>query len=266
MLHQRAFYRSLNAEFLKLRGTPMLWLTLAGGIFIAGFLFLIYAFNAEKFTSKPVNPWIMYWDVSFMLTAILVLVPFVILIASAIVYPEHDMNTWKYVYTLPLKKYNFYFSKLLVILILIGLTFLVFFTALIIGAYLLNLLFPAYQFDQYPTGIPDFTARLGHAYLSILGIVAIHYWFSIRWKSFILPIGIGLLGFIIAIFLMFFAQRYDLATFIPYAYPLMAGAEFGTESIGLDRVGWFLPVEFYSIAWFIVFSILGFYEENRRNV
>jgi hypothetical protein len=109
-------------------------------------------------------------------------------------------------------------------------------------------------------------ARLGHAYLSILGIVAIHYWLSIRWKSFILPIGIGLLGFIIAIFIIFFGQRYDLAAFLPYAYPLMAGAEFGTESIGLDRIGWFLPVEFYSIAWFVAFSMFGFYEENRRNV
>lgn len=266
MLSQYTFSRSLRAEFLKLKGTPILWLVLTGGVFIAGFIFLIYCFNVAKFTAKPVNPWIIYFDLSFMLTAMLVLVPFVILLAGAIVFPEHDMNTWKYLYTLPLKKYNFYYAKLLTILILIGLTFILFFVGLIGAAYLLDLIFPAYQFGEYPANIPDFMARLGHAYLSMLGIVAIHYWFSIRWKSFILPIGIGLLGFIIAIFIIFFGERFDLASFLPYAYPILVGAEFGTESIGLERIGGFLPVEFYSMACFVVFGILGFWEENRRNI
>lgn len=266
MLPQSHFVRSLRAEFLKLKNTPILWLALAGGICLAGFIFLIYCFNVEKFTANPASPWIIYFDLSFMLTAMLVVVPYVILLTSAMVYPEHDMNTWKYIYTLPLKKYHFYYAKLLTVLILLGFTFSIFFVSLILGAYLLDLIFPAYQFGDNPADIQDFGARLGHAYISSLGITAIHYWFSVRWKSFILPVGIGLVGFIIAIFLIFFGQRYDLAAFLPHAYPILAGAEFGTESIGLDRVGWFLPVEFYSLACFVVFSILGFYEENRRNV
>lgn len=266
MLQKNHLVSSLRAEFLKLKNTPILWLALAGGVLIAGFIFLIYCFNVDKFTAKPVSPWIIYFDMSFMLTAMLVLVPYVILLTSATVHPEHDMNTWKYLYTIPLKKWNFYYGKLLTIVILMGFTFLIFFTFLILGAYLLDLIFPAYQFGGYPADIRDFLARLGHAYLASLGLVAIQYWFSVRWKSFILPVGIGLVGFIIAIFLIFFGQRYDLAAFLPHAYPILVGAEFGTESIGLDRFGGFLPVEFYSVGCFVVFSALGFYEENGRNV
>lgn len=243
-----------------------MWLVLFGGIFIAGFIFLLHFFNVDRFTEKAHDPWGLYFELSFMMVAMLFLIPFVVLIASSVVYPEHNGNAWKHLYALPLKKGNFYFSKLLTILVLIALTYLIFFVFGLIAAYVLDLIFPAFGFRKYPPAIGNYSMRLLHSYLAVVGIVGLHYWLSVRWSSFILPIGIGLLGFIVAIFLIFIGNRFDLATYLPYTYPMVVGAELGTKPMGLERFAGLLTVEWLSIGLLILFSLIGFYEEKTKNV
>lgn len=266
MIQNNTFVRSLRAELLKLKSTPILWLSLGGGVLMAGFIFLIFYFNVSKLSANPGNPWSIYLSISYMFTAMLVMVPYVVLLASSVVYPEHDSSAWKRLYALPLKKSNFYFSKLLAILLLVFLMLTLYFVGSILAGYLLDFLLPAYGFRNYPGNFQDFAGRLLHAFLSILAIAALHYWLSVQWKSFILPIGIGLAGFIVAIFLVFFGERFDLAAFFPYTYPLLMGAEFGTDPVGLERMGWLTKVEWYSIALFLIFALGGFWIEARRDV
>ncbi|MCB0632162.1 MAG: ABC transporter permease [Saprospiraceae bacterium] len=266
MFVRYAFTRSLLAESLKLKGTPILWLVLSGGVFIAGFIFLLHFFNVEKFTEQARNPWDLYFELSFMMTAMLFLVPYIVLIAGAVVYPEHNGNAWKQLYSLPIRRGNIYFSKLLTILGLIALTYLIFFVIGLIGAYLLDFIFPAFGFRKYPPDIGGYALRLLHSYIAILGILGLHYWFSVRWSSFILPMGIGLLGFIIAIFVIFIGNRFDLGTYFPYTYPMVVGAEFGNKPLGLEKMAGLLTVEWGSIGLFIVSSLVGFYEEKLKNV
>lgn len=266
MILQNIFVRSLRAESIKLRGTPMLWLVLAGGIFIAGFIFLIHFFNVEKFAGKSGSPWKLYFELSFMMTSMLFLVPFVVLLAGAIVFPEHRGNVWKKLYTLPLQKSNVYFSKLLTLLGLIGLTFIIFFVCGILGAYLLDLIYPAYGFRVHSPGIANYAMRLLHAYLSVLGVVGLHYWLSVRWSSFIVPMGIGLLGFIVATALIFIGNRFDLGNYFPYAYPMIIGAEFGTKPQGLPTLFGLSSVEWFSVGLLILFSLVGYLEEKSKNV
>lgn len=260
------FTGAIKAELIKLKRTPILWIVLISGFLVPGMLFLIYFFNVEDFSKRTGDPWLFFFDLGFMLTAMLFLAPFLVLVCSSVVYSEHSAGAWKYLYALPLKKGSYYFSKLLTVMLLILLSCVLFVLSVVLTAYLLDLFHPVYGFRSYPPALGHLLLRLLHALLSILGLIALHYWLSMRWKSFIAPIGIGLLGFIMAIFVVFIGQRFDLGVWLPYAYPMLTGLEFGSEPLGLEYWGWFTRVEVYSIGLFVLFCGVGFYEEWVKNV
>ncbi|MEN0050590.1 MAG: hypothetical protein AAF806_26230, partial [Bacteroidota bacterium] len=60
----------------------------------------------------------------------------------------------------------------------------------------------------------------------------------------------------------------DYASWIPYAYPGMIGAEMGIEgeTVGFGKMGWFYKIELISLASFAIFTTLGYVEEKWRNV
>jgi hypothetical protein len=261
------FTRSVAAEAFKLKRTPLLWIAIIGGVFVVAFVFLIFIFNVEELSKSKENPWNMYFQIGFSMISLLLAVPYAILVTSSITYFEHHSNAWKYLYTLPLQKGNFYFSKLLLTTGLIALTYTVFLVCLLFTGYLLGFIHPSYQFQHQTLDFGHFLRTLGHSFLSILGITALHYWMSIRWKNFITPIGIGLLGFIIALFLLL-AHKFEFALYLPYAYPGIIGYEMGIENLptGIGQMGGLLYSEWLSIACFIVFSLIGFWEETTHDV
>ncbi len=261
------FSRSITAETYKLKRTPLLWITLIGGLFVAAFIFLIFFLKWKELATPDRNPWIIYYQFGYVMISMLLAVPFAILVTSSLLHFEHHSDTWKYLYTLPLPKFNFYFSKLLVALLLIALAYTTFFFSILATAYLLDVFHPTYQFRAYFPEVAMYLRTIGHVFIAMLGVVGLHYWFSLRWKKFIAPVGIGLLGFIIAIFL-FFTKRFDLALYWPYAYPGLMGFEFGPEgeTTGLSYFAGLTSAECWSVSCFILFTGLGFYEEKVKNV
>ncbi|MDX1942178.1 MAG: ABC transporter permease [Saprospiraceae bacterium] len=258
------FTRSIAAETFKLKRTPLLWIALIGGGFVAGFVFLIFSF--EDLGEPQSNPWKLYFQIGFSMISLLLAIPYIILVTSSITYFEHNSNAWKYLYTLPLQKSNFYFSKLFLVLALLALTYTVFLLSLLFTGYIVDFLNPVYKFQDNSPSVGEFANTLLHSYISVLGITALHYWMSIRWKNFITPIGIGLLGFIIAVFILL-SKKYDMAIYFPYAYPGLIGFEMGGgESTGMIYFAGLTSAEWLSLAGFVVFTILGFWEEKRSDV
>ena len=261
------FSRAIAAEFFKIKRTPILWISLVGGVFVCGLIFLLHLLNADDFAKEGQNPWILYFDVGFMITSTILLVPYIVLTTSSLTHFEHQSSAWKYLYSLPQSKANVYFSKLLLAVLLVIGTYMIYFFTVWLSAYVVDWIQPVYGFRSYVPDKLDWLNRLTHSFLSTLGIVGLHYWMSIRWKNFIIPVGIGLLGFVMAMICLM-TQKYDYAAWIPYAYPGMIGAEMGVtgETVGFERIGWFYRIEIVSIISFAVFVLLGFWEEKRSNV
>jgi hypothetical protein len=260
------FVRSLRADTIKLKKTPVFWISLLGGVFVTGLLFILHYFSVEEINKPDTNPWVFYCGFGMTFISILLVVPFAVLVTSSVMFPEHKSESDKYLYALPLAKSQFYFSKLAVILGIIALTYLIFFSAHLLAGWILGFLRPEYEFHQYSPQILDFAKMLGHSYMSVLGIAGLHYWLSVRWKNFIIPMGIGLCGYIISVMLSI-TQRFDLAIYFPYSYPAMIGNELGMESSA--KLTWwvgFTNVEWYSIGFLILFAVVGFLEESKRNI
>ncbi len=258
--------RCLSADTIKLKKTPIFWIALLGGLFVTGLVFLIHYFSVEEINKPNTNPWFFYGQFGVTFVSILLVVPFVVLVTSSVMFTEHRSDSAKYLYVLPLPKSHFYFSKLIIVLGIIALTYLIFFCGHLLSGWILGFLRPEYEFHAYPPRAGSFARLVGHSYLSVLGVAGLHYWFSVRWKSYIVPVGIGLCGYIIAV-MFSLTQRFDLAKGFPYAYPAMIGNEMGVnESAGLIQMGWLTDVEWYSIGFLVLFAVAGFIEESRKNV
>lgn len=261
------FTHSFQAELLKIKRTPILYISLVGGIFVCGLIFMLHLLNPDNFIKEGQDPWILYFDVGFMITSMVLLIPYVVLTMSSLTHFEHQSSAWKYLYSLPFSKANVYFSKLLLAILLIISTYLIYFLVVWLSAYIVDFIHPDYGFRNYTPNFSGWLTRLIHSFLSILGIAGLHYWMSVRWKNFITPVGIGLLGFIMAMICLM-TGKYDYASWIPYAYPGMIGAEMGIEgeTVGFGKIGWFYKIELISLACFAIFTTLGYWEEKWRNV
>ncbi len=258
---------SIHAELLKLKRTPILWISLIGGLFTTVMVFIIFLAKYEALSDPEYNSWIVYYHFGYVMITMLLAIPYVILLNGSLFHYEHVSSSWKYLYSLPVTKQNIYLSKLLISIALLVLTHLLFVCSVIISGYVLEIFRPSYQFIERVPPIGMYVKTSGHSILSLLGIVAIQFWLSLRWKNFIIPIAIGMSGFIIALFLLF-VKRMDLAAYWPYAYPGLIGFEYGPDGdpTGLTYWGGITNVEWISLGCLVFFGFVGYWEEAKSNV
>ena len=260
------FAQNFMAEIYKIKRTPLLWLALLGGILIAGIIFLSYYFDhLDVMTPPGVNPWKVLIKRSIHAIA-LFLIPYVVLLNGGLLHYEHQSNAWKFLYSLPVKRANVYFSKLLVALFLLTLTYTVFFLCILLTGLILGLSHPEFEFYYYTPSFGSMIQIFFHSFISVLGIMGLQYWFSMRWKSFIAPIGMGLLGFILTLIVF---NHNHISVYFPYCFPVSTSFYLGGRdplSLGVKQWGVLSNVEWYSLICFIISALLGFWEENRREV
>lgn len=266
MLAQHPLLRCLRAESLKLKRAPLLWMSLLGGWAIACGIMLLFYFNAGELLDVGSNPWDAYAGFSFAVVSLLFLTPYITLAGSIAVYPEHRAHGWKWLYSLPPARHHHYLSKLLLLSALLAVTYLLFFGGIFGTGYLLGYLLPAYGFHDYPAGAGEMAIIFLRSFRAGLGVVGLQYFLSIRWRHYLGPIGIGLAGYIITPILM---GKTVLAYFLPYAYPLMIvqGLDVNPGYVVDDMLVWGLStVEWYSLGYFALFTLLGILLERRRNI
>lgn len=198
------------------------------------------------------NPWekIIHdnWEIS---TAFLIPL-YAILITSLIVQIEYKNNTWKQVYSSPRSNPDIFFSKFLVINSMIILCFMLFSLSIIIFSYAANLVDSRYSF--FATEIPwkMLWSLLWKIYYGIIAIITIQYWLSLRFKNFIVPIGIGL-GLIITGFVIIGWKHL-------YVYPYMFHAIFYYPQFQ-KMPGSLMKAEIGDALWFLLILILS-YRDN----
>ena len=260
------FYRSFTSEILKVKKTALLWVTALGAFAMAGIIFMVFLIRATEFVG-PVgaNPWVGFLEFSLPIIEIF-LIPFIVLVCSSIAFYEHQAQAWKLLYTLPVRKEHFYFPKLLLALILLMGAYLLFALLTFCSGTLLGFIYPSFEFHYYSPEWANIFKVIARSFISALSIVGLHYWISLRWKNYVVPVGIGLFGYILGLSI---AGAFKWAQFIPYCAPIYIGRLMGGQSAASMDMTLFAGlsnVEWYSITGFLLFSILGFQEQKLRNV
>jgi hypothetical protein len=187
------FLQSFTSEWLKTKRSASFWLTVVGGLFIPtiyliGFLYMGKSINSSE---GPINIWIQHFNQSWQNMAFFLLPMGVILVTSLITQMEYKNNTWKQVHTTPQTYITLFLAKLSVILVLVFQFFVFFTIGLILSAIIPTLIFDGNLGNQ---SFPVYKIGVGTLkfFIACLPIVAIQYLLSLRFKNFIVPIGIGL--------------------------------------------------------------------------
>ncbi len=244
--------RSIWAELIKARGSFAVWLSIFGTIANILIFFSLHLLQPEKWPLKAGwKDYIIhfYEGVAFMMLSL-----YVVILAALITFMEHRQKMWTYLFALPASRWQVFSGKLVYILIHFILAHFLFITGILISGFVLGLINPGQRLSEQ---LPDFLLIFTLAYktiLSVLGLLAFQYWISLRFKHFIVPLTIGILGFVTASLLG------GESTFMPYnlfGYPIYYVSVM-EGSISIQQVGPFNIAELVSIGYFLFFTLLGY--------
>lgn len=211
-----SFVINTGSELLKCRKTQAYWLTITGSAFIPLVTLIIYLSKPEIFTKNlHDNPWMGHLNETWKPASAFLLPLYVILVTSLVVQIEFRNNTWKQVYASPRSYADIYFSKLLVIHILIASCFILFNMFLLLSGYIANIFYSDYTFFSTPVPWDRLLKSTSRLYVSVLAMTSIQFWISLRLRNYIAPMGIGI-GLLICGFMIF---QWDKIIYYPYMYP-----------------------------------------------
>jgi hypothetical protein len=248
-----SFILNTKAELLKLRRSNALWLTIVGAIFIPFVNFIKLISRPDIFAPKMKdNLWGIFINDNWAVAASFLLPVYVILLVSLVAQIEYGNNTWKQVYTTPRSYADVFFTKFLVIKFLIIACFVLFTMLIVASGYATGMINHVYEFISTPVPWSQLLALMAKMYVSILGIMAIQYWISMRIKNFITPIGIGMALIIVG----YMIRQWEHIAYYPYMHPLLVyfknpGLQFGSDRHALlnsmFECALFLSIGFYSM-------------------
>jgi len=244
-----------RSEIIKVKHNAVLWLMVLAGLTVPLLVMFDIIDHVKDISESHSNPWDTLWYEAIKGFAVFI-GPFVIVMLTCMYMNiEHKYNAWKYMLTLPQKKSTLYLNKLLMNLLLLLLLYLLFLLFFFLSGFFLAWRYPSMGFQSYR---PDYVSIFHLAFrslLSFLGILAIHFWLSIRIKNMFVNIGIGLLCIFVSIMLF---KKMDKLVGYPYEDGLL------TVFHTYPQQGFLAKNEIYSLGYFLLVIIAGYWDFLKR--
>jgi len=188
-----SIFRALNAELLKTKRTLTLALAFLAPLALA-FLELAVGFQYGKKMYRPGgDAWMTLINHTAMMWVLLLLPLFVTLEMGLLGALEHNNKTWKQLYALPVPRWSIYMAKQITGMGVIGLSIAVL-GLMTVGVGLVGRFWlPELGFDA-PIPWDALVQNFLLSYLASWLIISIHLWISLRWSSFVLAMGVGIVA------------------------------------------------------------------------
>lgn len=248
------FLLNIKAELWKCRRTAAYWITLAAAMILPLILLIVYITRPLAHIQAQGNqPWLWHIDNVWETTAIVFLPMYVILVTSLVVQIEYRSNTWKQVYASPRSYADIFFSKFVVLQLLIISCILLFNILLLIVPYIASVIHKGYKFTSTPIPWSWLFTISGKLYLSVLALSTLQYWLSLRIRNYIVPLALGLVLLVAGLI----AHNWEYIAYHPYAYPLLT-------YLKLKKAPGIFQYEIYSAIWLAVVLGLGLLDTVKR--
>jgi hypothetical protein len=252
-----SFIISTQAELLKTKRTASFWLSVIGSAFIPTLLFIALFTNPDTAKNLAKDPWTKFFNMGWQILSVFFLPMYIILNSTLITQIEFKNNTWKQVFASPQSLANIFFSKFFTIHLMILFCFLLFNIFMILAAVIGNLINSKYTFLDRSIDCEMLLKLNFKTYISILGISAIQYWLSLRFKNFIAPVGIGLALVVVSIIALNY--HWEHINKYPYSFPALTFDSIRKQS------RYFIEIhEWNSVGYFLFFILLGFLDMKLR--
>lgn len=204
---------SFQSEWLKRKGSSASWLTLAGGLFVPVLVLVarLVQYNQTLLDGSSEGAWIIVFNRCWTYMGTFLLPIGIVLAASLIAQIEYRNQTWKQVFASPLSLNHVFWSKFLVVLVMLLMFFLYFNLGISLAVLLPSVVYPDVPFPK--DGIPfwEMCQRNGLFLALSLPVLGIQYGLSLHIRNFMVPIGFG--------FALFLASLIGMGTHLGYLLP-----------------------------------------------
>ena len=261
-----SFIQGISAEFLKLKATYVFWLAVLVVCFISFIVFIGHYIDVNSLANLGTDPWRRTNNTGHAILSIFMLNLYSVLLIGAGMYVENKASGWKLLYSYPKYRTTIFYTKLLTLLLIIGLTIVVLALLLLGVGYLLDWFRPEYEFAYNSPELFSNIKTMLHSFIAVLGVVGIHYFISLLFKNFLVTMAVGIVGFVLGLILGTISS--PKALYCPYSYTLIVKdfQMFAIDKIGIVDYGVLNNVEVYSIICFIFFIVLANILESRKNI
>ena len=247
---------SVRSEILKIKRTASFYLTIMAAAF-GPFVSLLDILMGEGISTDDRNVIFnkLFVD-KFQMTGLLAYPIFLILICTFLPQIEYKNNTWKQVLISPKTKAEIFLSKFINIQFLILTFFVINFLFMYVCAVFLHLKDPSLQvLNQSLHGYEIIMLRINN-YMVLSGLCAIQFWLGLRFKNFIIPIGIGIACYFAGTLLVM-ELKDSVIIYSPYTMLFYSG---------LPEYNYVNMVNWYSLGYTIVFLGIGFLDFKRKRM
>ncbi len=242
-----------RAEILKLKNSGMLWLATVGcllcNVILAGTGYYLSHTEVALIEIEPINDWESWISWHYKGVSPMLLPMFLVILCALSISLEQRANTWKLLYSLPIPASSIYLMKSLAITLLFASSHLLFAILMVLSPPLLGFAFGARPPIQLVFSL--YTATV----ISSLGILGLVYFVSYFSNRFILPLAIGILGFVFAQLLI---DNQIEVWWLPFANPASS-----INGIIDDALSDYLAM-INSVLVFLLFSIGGMVNARRK--
>ena len=246
--------QAFRAESLKLKRTLALWLVIVAPLAVLLLMVASFWTSRNRFTFDSAQMWEFLLQQTFIIWGLLMMPLFVTLETALLSGLEHEGDHWKQVFAQPVPRLAIYLAKQLMALIIIGLSVLALaaFTGLaglgLQAAHpdmVLNTPFPWKALLQYAAG----------AYMAGWLIISLHTWVGLRWKSFVVAMGVGIVMTVAGVLVI--NSKYGV--YYPWAAPGLAISKMNEGNSALPQV-------LVGLIGGPIVTILGAWDMTRRDV
>jgi ABC-2 type transport system permease protein len=264
----RDLVRAVRVELLKLRRTLALWASLLIPLAVIAMTTAINLSRERgtRFVLDEPNGWdSLMLDLTLILWCFVVLPLFVTLETALLAGIEHRENTWKHLFALPIPRWTIYIAKLLVGFSLVCVTSIVLAAGTGMQGWILLTLRPDLGLSR---PIPwDLILWRSFSFVPpVLLMLAIQTWVAVRWRSFTIPMGLGISCTAMTIMLLRTIKNHmstpygpHLASYFPWSLPYVVIAPGATPDL---RETAFL----FGVLAGLLALVLGCWEIVRRDV
>jgi hypothetical protein len=248
------FVHSFQSEWIKRKRSLGSWLIVAGSLFTPVIIIAARLAHHDKLPElyAAANFWTSLWRSSWESMAIFFLPMAAILVTSLITQIEYRNNAWKQVHTLPLSPATLFFSKLAVILVMTVQFFILFDLGVYLSAIVPYLLVRNVPYPIAPLPLGSFLIDTGRYSVACLPIVAAQYLLSLRFKNFLVPVGIGFMTWVGAVA----ALSWKLGYVVPYAYTMLTYLK--DDPKGRTAVPAF-QLHWLALGYALLFTMIGYW-------
>ena len=214
---------ALSAESLKLKRTIALKLVVLAPLAVV-LLTLLMASQAPFTTLRraaTIDPWGPLCRVNLQFWGLLMLPLYVTLQTTLIAGLDHADNQWKALFARPVPRWTAYAAKMIVVVFMVAASAAVLVSGVLLEGRILHWLDPRLGF-----GAAAPTASLVKQAAQMTGLsflfLAIQHWVSLRWRSFAVAIGFGIVAIVTSFAMLLSAGQYGAwPQYFPWSLPML---------------------------------------------